>query len=83
MKFLNSTTALLVGILPAPNISGKKTSTQPTTEVPIRPNLENKPIQDFSPTPEVSLILNDQENSKNQELSCLTSRDNAVTDVEN
>ena len=59
------------------------TSTQPATEVPIRPNLENKAIQGCSPIPEVSPTINDQEKSKNEELSHLTSRDNAFTVDEN
>jgi hypothetical protein len=71
------------GILPTPNISNEKTSTQPATEVPIRPNLENKSIQGCSPIPEVSPTINDQEKSKNEELSHLTSRDNAFTVDEN
>jgi len=49
----------ITGILPAPNIANEKTSTQPATEVPIRPNLKNNPIQSYSPIPEVSPALND------------------------
>ena len=60
-----------------------KTSTQPAIEVPIRPNLGNKPIQGYSPIPEVVPTLNDQENLKNQELSHITSRDNTFIVEEN
>ena len=61
----------------------EKTSIQPATEVPIRPNLEIKSIQGCSPITQVSPTLIDQEISKNQEISHLTSRDNAFTVDEN
>ena len=69
------------GIFPTPNISDEKTSTLPTTEVPI--SLQNKPIQGYSPILKVIPTFSDQENLKNQELSHLTSRFNAFTDDEN
>ena len=72
------------GIFPTPNISDEKTSTLPTTEVPIRPNhLQNKSIQGYSPILKVIPTFIDQENLKNQELSHLTTRYNAFTDDKN
>jgi len=65
-------------ILPIPNPSDEKTSTQPTAEVPIRPNLEIKSIHIHSPIPEVGSTNNNQENlKKNQELPHPNSRGNA------